>query len=183
LSAPSDLTLPRRDDSGCRRARRFAESLLGLTVAILLFGMMCVTVVDVVGRYFLSQPLPGAYELTEIMLAMAVFIALPLVCLREEHVSVTMLTDRMPTRIRQIHGVVASLIGCVTFGIVAWQLFVHARRLASYGDVTVFLRIPKGPLGYAMATCAALAGIALLLVAADHFVNTRQQARAARENP
>lgn len=160
-----------------RPVRRIGELLLGLTAAVLLFAMMIVTVVDVIGRYFLSQPLPGAFELTEILLALTVFVSAPLVCLREEHVSVTLLTDRLSARAREIQAMAAAALGCFIFGIVAWQLFEHARRLDTYGDVTLFLRIPKGPLGYVMAACAALAALALMLVAYDHCKCTRRPTR------
>ncbi|GFE88454.1 hypothetical protein GCM10011488_34080 [Steroidobacter agaridevorans] len=154
--------------------------LLGLTAAVLLFAMMIVTVVDVIGRYFLSRPLPGAFELTEILLALTVFISAPLVCLREEHITVTLLTDRLSARAREIQAIVAATLGCFIFGIVAWQLFEHARRLAAYGDVTLFLRIPKGPLGYAMAACTALAALSLMLVAHERCKSARQLIREAR---
>jgi TRAP-type transport system small permease protein len=165
------------------RARRIGETMLGVLVALLLFAMMIVTVVDVVGRYFLSQPLPGAYELTEIMLAMAVFTGLPLVCLREEHISVALLTDRLTPGLQNLHASLASLIGSMIFGVVSWELIAHANRLASYGDTTVFLRIPKGPLGYAMAACAALAAIALGLVAIERFMRFRSPSSSAPSGP
>ena len=152
-----------------RRPLRFAETLLGVLVAILLFAMMLVTVVDVIGRYFFSQPLAGAYELTEIMLALSVFIGLPLICLREEHVALTLLIDRLPGRARAVHAGVVAVIGAGTLGVVAWQLVEHAARLASYGDVTTFLRWPKAPIGYVMAAFAGLAAVALVFVAIDRF--------------
>jgi TRAP-type transport system small permease protein len=152
-----------------RRPLRFAETLLGALVAILLFAMMLVTVVDVVGRYFFSQPLAGAYELTEIMLALSVFIGLPLICLREEHIALTLLIDRLPEKARALHAGSIAVLGAGILGIVAWQLIEHSRRIASYGDVTTFLRWPKAPIGYLMAAFAALAAVALLFVAVDRF--------------
>jgi TRAP-type transport system small permease protein len=156
-----------------RRPLRLAETLLGILVALLLFAMMMVTIVDVVGRYFFSQPLAGAYELTEIMLALSVFIGLPLMCLREEHVALTLLIDRLPKRVRAVHASVVSIIGAGALSIVAWQLVEHSQRLASYGDVTTFLRWPKAPIGYVMAAFAALAAVALVLVAIDRFAGRR----------
>lgn len=154
---------------------------MGLTAAVLLFAMMMVTVVDVIGRYFLSRPLPGAFELTEIMLALTVFISVPLVCLREENISVTLLTDRLSARAREIQAMVAAMLGCLILSIVAWQLFEHARRLVTYGDVTLFLRVPKGPIGYAMAAGAALAALALMLVAYSHCRCALRLTRVTRE--
>jgi TRAP-type transport system small permease protein len=163
-----------------RRALRFAETLLGVLVAILLFAMMLVTVVDVIGRYFFSQPLAGAYELTEIMLALSVFIGLPLVCLREEHVALTLVVDRLPRKMRVLHAGVVAVIGAGILSMVAWQLVEHSRRLASFGDETTFLRWPKAPIGYAMATFAALAAVALALVAIERFSKPHSEPGGSR---
>src|SRR5919109_2875020 len=142
---------------------------VGLLAAVLLLALLLVTVVDVFGRYVLSKPLPGAFEVTGVLLAMAVFVALPLVCIREEHIAVTLLTDRLPTKLHAIHAALASLIGAVVLGLVAWQLAAHADRLAAYGEMTIFLRIPKAPLGYVMAGFTGLAALFLLLVALGRF--------------
>ena len=44
----------------------------------MLFAMMALTFVDVIGRYVVNSPLLGAYELTEVLLALVVFGAVPL---------------------------------------------------------------------------------------------------------
>ena len=158
---------------------RLAERLLGVMVAILLMAMMFVTAVDVFGRYLLSRPLPGAFELTEIMLAMIVFIAMPLVCLHRENITVTLITDRLSSRARNLHHAVVSLACGVILAIVSWRLMEHALQLASYGDVTVFLRAPKGPIGYTMSAFTALAALAMLIVSVEH-VRVYARLRRAR---
>lgn len=50
-----------------------------------------ITVIDVIGRYFFSAPLNGAFELTEVLVAALVFAALPLTTERREHVEVDLL--------------------------------------------------------------------------------------------
>lgn len=154
--------------AGRSRALRLAELVLGLVVAVLLIAMMFVTAVDVFGRYLLSQPLPGAFEITEIMLAMIIFIGLPLVCLHEENITVTLVTDRLRPRVRQIHAVVISLFCAAVLLLIAWRILEHALQLASYGDVTMFLRVPKGPIGYILAGLTLVAAGAQAIVAWDH---------------
>lgn len=164
------------------RALRLAEGLLGLMAAILLMAMMLVTAVDVFGRYLLSRPLPGAYELTEIMLALAVFIGVPLVCLNEENITVTLLTERLPRGVRRLLAGIVTLACAAILGLVAWQLAAHSRQLASYGEVTVFLRVPKGPIGYAMSAFSALGVGALLVVAFGQFRPARDQGEDANRH-
>jgi TRAP-type C4-dicarboxylate transport system permease small subunit len=158
------------------RAVRLAEGVLGVIVAVLLMAMMLITVVDVIGRYGLKQPVPGAYELIELMLAIVIFTALPLVCLRDENITVSILIERFPARTRQIHAGVVSLLCAGVLAAVAWRLYAHAAQLASYGDVTMFLRLPRGPIGYTMAVLSALGAIALVVVAIDYLKGARTPA-------
>ena len=68
------------------RLDRGMEPLLGVAAGVLLFCMMSVTFVDVVLRYIFNAPLRGSFEVTELMLVVLIFAALPLVSRREEHV-------------------------------------------------------------------------------------------------
>lgn len=155
------------------RAVRLAEGLLGGIVGVLLMAMMLITVVDVIGRYALRQPVPGAYELVELTLAVVIFMALPLVCLKDEHIAVTLLIERFAARTRQVHAGIVSMLCAGVLAVVAWRLYAHAAQLASYGEVTVFLRLPKGPIGYTMAALSALGAVALVVVAIDYLKGAR----------
>ncbi len=156
------------------RAVRLAEGLLGGIVAVLLMAMMLITVVDVIGRYALKQPVPGAYELIELTLAIVIFMALPLVCLKDEKIVVTLLIERFAARTRQVHSGIVSMLCAGVLAVVAWRLYAHAAQLASYGEVTVFLRLPKGPIGYTMAALSALGAVALVVVAVDYLKGARR---------
>jgi TRAP-type transport system small permease protein len=144
---------------------RAARIVLGTIAALLIFSMMSVTMVDVVGRYGFNRPLPGAFELTEVMLGIVIFVALPLVTLENGHITVSIVTDRLSPRARRIQGFLASVFSAVVLAFVAWRLFRHGIQLSSYGDVTVFLRMPKGPLAFLMMTLAAMGACAAVILA------------------
>ena len=61
-------------------------SVCGLLAALALFGIMGLTFVDVMGRKFFSGSVPGALELTELLMVVVIFTSLPLVALAGEHV-------------------------------------------------------------------------------------------------
>ena len=63
------------------------DRTLGAAAAVLLFGLMAVTTVDVIGRYIFNWPLRGGFELTELLLLTLVFAGLPLVSRADEHLS------------------------------------------------------------------------------------------------
>src|SRR5574338_449932 len=79
-----------------------ADRLLGLLSTVTLFAMMVLTVVDVIGRYILNAPLHGAYELTEVLLALVVFGAAPLVTRRGTHVTTSLFDDRMGPGVKRV---------------------------------------------------------------------------------
>jgi len=134
----------------------------GFAAALLLMLMMGVTFIDVIGRYAFNSPLDGAFELTQVMLALLVFSGLPLVCRSEEHVSVTLLTDRLPPRLQSLHAILINLICGTLLMALAWRLLHRADRLVAYGDVTTFYRLPLGPVATVMAILAAISALFLI---------------------
>ena len=144
---------------------RAAHIVLGSIAAVLIFSMMCVTIADVVGRYGFNRPLPGAFELTEIMLGIVIFVALPIVTLENGHITVSMITERLSPRARRVQGFLASAFSAVVLAFVAWRLFRHGIQLSTYGDVTVFLRISKGPLAFLLTALATLGALAAAILA------------------
>jgi TRAP-type C4-dicarboxylate transport system permease small subunit len=144
---------------------RAVRIVLGSIAALLIFAMMSITVVDVIGRYGFNRPLPGAFELTEIMLAITIFVALPLVTLENNHITVSLITEQLSERTRRIQGCLAAAFSAVLLAFVAWRLYRHGLQLSSYGDVTIFLRMPKGPLAFLMATLTAIGALAAAVLA------------------
>jgi TRAP-type C4-dicarboxylate transport system permease small subunit len=147
------------------RFSRFSPVLvvpLGIATGLFLFAMMAVTTIDVIGRYFLSAPLPGAFELTQLLLAGTIFAGLPVVTFKEEHVTVTILTEKLPQRAQSAQQAASSLLGACGLGIVAWRLGAQAQRLGLYGDTTSLLRVPMSPLAWVMAALAALSSLIIL---------------------
>jgi len=141
------------------RAGALAAGALKLVASLLLFAMMAVTFVDVVGRYFFGRALNGAYEVTEVLLALVVFAGLPLVTWRREHVTVDLLTSRLPALPRGLLARVAAVATATVLGLLAWRLGIMARDLSGYGDATVYLGIPLGPVAAVMAALAAAGAV------------------------
>lgn len=150
---------------GIRRLVGAAGLALRLVASVLLLIMMVVTFVDVLGRELFSAPLPGAYELTEVLLALVIFVGLPIATARREHVSVDLLTARLPGPARRVLAVVAALVTAVVLAVLAWRLSVSAGDFISYGDATVYLGIPLGPVAAAMAGFTAIAALVAIVVA------------------
>ena len=142
---------------------RMAATGFAAVAAALLFAMMIVTTIDVIGRYVFAQPLPGASEISQILLGLIIYFALPAVCLNQEHIVVGLVFDRLPSRARQLAGAVVNGVGAALLLVAARELWNHGGRLASYNDVTIYLRVPTGPLARVMAVLALVSGLLLLV--------------------
>ncbi|WP_150522510.1 TRAP transporter small permease [Roseibium sediminis] len=144
---------------------RRASQVLQVGAAVLLFAMMLLTFVDVWGRYIFNSPLPGAFEITELMMAALIFAGLPLVTAAGEHVSVDLLDFSLPKMLRQVRDSLIHLLCAIMLGFLSYRLWIKAAEQAGYGDQTAVLLIPIAPVTYFMSLSTAVSGVALIYLA------------------
>ena len=137
----------------------------GLMSAIALFTIMWLTLIDVTGRKFFDHSLPGGLELTEILMVIVIFGAMPLVSWRSEHVVFDSLDAFLPDWVRSIQARLVNLICAGGFGFLAYLMSTRADRFAEYGDTTVYLQVSIAPVAWMMALFLAItAAVHLLFV-------------------
>ena len=133
------------------RIDRGMEPLLGIIAGVLLFCMMTLTFVDVVLRYIFNAPLKGSFEITELMLVVLIFAALPLVSRREEHVVMDFLDRFVPLWVYRAMRALEHIVSAAVMAGMGWLLWQRASKLAAYGDTSAVLRIELAPFVYAIA--------------------------------
>jgi TRAP-type C4-dicarboxylate transport system permease small subunit len=146
------------------RFDRAVTPVLGAVAAAVLFAMMVLTCADVIGRYFLSSPVYGAFEITEMLLAALIFAGLPLVTLRNEHVTVDVFDSITPDWAFRLQHMVACAVGFLATGYLAWRLWLRAVNMDAAGETTAQLKFKLAYLTYAMSVLMALTAVALLLL-------------------
>jgi len=140
-------------------AGSWLDRALGAAAAILLFGLMALTTVDVIGRYVFNRPLRGAFEVTELLLLTLIFAGLPLASRAGEHVTLDFIDQLLGRRGSSLLARAVDLVcGALILGL-AWRVWVKAGKIAGYGDTTEVLRVPVGPFVYFMAVMVAITGI------------------------
>jgi TRAP-type C4-dicarboxylate transport system permease small subunit len=137
---------------------RRADAVLGIAASAILFAMMSLTFVDVVARYVFNRPIRGAFEVTELLLLVLIFAGLPLVSHADEHVTMDFIDRWLPPSRRALLNRSIHLLVAALMFFMAWQVWLRAGRVSSYGDATDVLRIVYGPFVYFMAAMLALAG-------------------------
>ncbi|MGX5652510.1 TRAP transporter small permease [Hydrogenophaga borbori] len=123
----------------------------GLMAAMALFTIMWLTLVDVVGRKFFNHSVPGGLEVTEILMVVVIFGALPLVSWRGEHVVFDSLDAYVPPWLHHIQQRLVHLVCAVVFAFMAKLMVQRADRFSEYGDITVHLQLPLSPVAWMMA--------------------------------
>lgn len=149
------------------------RTLLAILGGAMLLGLMGLTVVDVIGRYLFNAPLRGASELTELLLAAVIFLGLPAVALSDDHVTVDLVTGRLPPRVQPLRLVTTGLFSAAVLGVVAWRIWVYSAQIGGYGGSTVTLALPIAPLGYFCALCTAAGAVLSVAVPLARLVHGR----------
>lgn len=142
---------------------RLVVPVLNAVAAVVLFCLMLLTCIDVTGRYF-GRPVFGGFELTEVLLAALIFAGLPLVTLRNDHVTVDLFDGITPDWLLRIQHVAACAVGFVCIAFVSWRLCLRADHLAAAGETTGQLKIPLAWLAYSMSVLTALTAVSLLVL-------------------
>ncbi len=136
--------------------RAWIERVSGALAALALFGIMLLTFVDVSGRKAISQSVPGSLEITELLMVLVIFAALPLVSMQGEHVVFDSLDRWMSPRMRRWQQGLVDLICAAGLLGVAYLMWQKGGQLAASGDTSSLLKVPHAPFVYLMSMLAAV---------------------------
>ena len=143
---------------------RFLRAL-ALGGGAVLLGLMALIAFDVVMRYVLRLPFLGAYEMTELAMALIVFLGLPYCAATGGHVAMDVFAPILDRpRLRWINAAV-HLAGAALTAVMAWQSALYASTSRSRGEATNMLRIELWPFELLSAAGLALFSAVLLVSA------------------
>ena len=127
--------------------------------ALALFAIMFLTFFDVGGRKFLDNSIPGSLELTEMLMVVVIFGALPLVSLRGEHVLFDSLDPYLPAGLLRAQKAAIQAVLAILLMALAVLMWKTAGDFLASGETTAQLLVPKAPFIYGMAVMCGLAGL------------------------
>lgn len=135
--------------------------VLGVISALPLALIVALTFIDVFARYFFAHPVPGASEIIQFSMALAIFTALPLVTQAGGHITLDFFTYKLGMRKKALLQLVCELLSGLALAVIAWRLWIQAGEYIDSQTTTIVLGLHMAPLGYAMAVFAALSVIAV----------------------
>ena len=144
--------------------KRILELLCGLLSGGALFAIMALTFFDVLGRKFFANSITGSLELTELLMVVVIFGALPLVSERGEHVEFDSLDPYLPHWLRRAQSFVVHLLCGVVLLALGWLMWRTGGEFLATGETTAQLQILKAPFLYGMGVLCAATGVVHLLM-------------------
>jgi TRAP-type transport system small permease protein len=139
-----------------------ALRVLALGGGVVLLGLMGLVAFDVVMRYVLRIPFLGAYEMTELAMALIVFLGLPYCAATGGHVAVDVLGPVLERPGFRWVNAILPLAGAALTAVMAWQSVLYAIASRSRGEATNMLRIDLFPFQLLAAASLALFSAVLL---------------------
>ncbi len=138
---------------------KLLEWVCGLMGAMALFAIMTLTFFDVGGRKLLSNSIPGSLELTELLMVIVIFSAMPLVSQRGEHVVFDSLDRVWHPAVRQLQNVLVHLLCAGLMLGLAYLMWKLALDIAAQHETTAQLKIAKAPFIQVMSLMSGLTGL------------------------
>jgi TRAP-type C4-dicarboxylate transport system permease small subunit len=149
-----------RSEEGIWKTNRWMVYL----AAVALFGMMAVTVADIIGRYFFNKPITGAYEIVGFMLAMASAWGMGYCQVKKGHIRVDFLFCRFPKKVQALLTVLSYLIGLGIYGVLCWRVILVVQYYLGlkHGFATDTLGIPIFPFVIMLAIGSGMLALVIL---------------------
>ena len=136
---------------------KWATRLSGYIAGIVLFGMMMLTTIDVICRYFFNSSILGVYEITEFMMVCLIFFSLSFAQKLKGHVAVNILVDRFSHKRQHVFEFCNYLVSIIFLLLIAWMSFSQGIELFHSNRVSGNLTIPVYPFFFVLTVgCVAM---------------------------
>ena len=116
--------------------------VLALAGGVLLLVAVVLSVTSISGRYVFSAPVPGDYELVELICAVAVFLFFPYTHSIGGNLTAEFFTSGLPRRWRIALDIIHDTIFALVAALLAWRLGSGMLDKMDNGDSSLLLQIP-----------------------------------------
>ncbi len=136
---------------------------IAVVSAATLVIMMFLTTIDVIMRRFFNQPIFGAYEISKVLLAIAIFCGVAYVMVKGGHVNVDIATRLYPRRLKLAVYSIGLFLSLVIVGLISWQAALYGIDMVQVGERSVLLRIVVFPFIFVVAFGSAVLFLVILV--------------------
>jgi len=140
----------------------------------LLLPLMLLTTGDVVGRKFFAKTIPGAFEISQYLLAVFILMGAAYTQQMKGHVGVDFITSRFPPRGRALCEIFTTLLSLFIIAILVWEGWVEGVKEKTVSDM---LRIPQYPFRLLVSIGGFLLWLELLINLIESTVRLKRRAQ------
>jgi len=144
---------------------KFIEVLADIfakTAQLALFLTMLIIVSNVLIRIW-WKPIPGTYEIVELLGALLLSLGVAYCAMKKGHVSVDVIVEQFPARIQNIIDTLSNLIATAFIFAIGREAIRQSNRMMDRGLRTAHLHIPIHPFYFLVAFGIIMLGFVLLL--------------------
>ena len=123
------------------RLSTLIEQIAGLFLA----AITVLVFASAIGRYALAAPIPDSFDLSRLLLGVAVLWGFASVGYRGAHIKVDLVAELVPARLRSWLDVLASLVLLLFTLLLAWMLLGRVESAWASAEATFDLRLPVWP--------------------------------------
>jgi TRAP-type C4-dicarboxylate transport system permease small subunit len=163
------------------RLNRLVTLWLARIATVALAMVAFVTFCDVIARKVFNKGFTFTVEMTEMSMALIVFLGIGLVTHERGHIVVDVLTLRLSERARVWLGLVTNLLSLGFVVIMVWRLWLQADFIASKGDATPIWNFPLWPIAYVIAAGSVFLVTGLVLHVLDLIERAAHPGKPAPE--
>jgi TRAP-type C4-dicarboxylate transport system permease small subunit len=116
--------------------------LLAIGGGVLMLAAVAITLVSVIGRYGFSAPLPGDYEMVELVCAVGIFLFFPYTHATGSNIVVRFFTVRLSERNRRALDLAQEFVFTAVAALLAWRLGIGFVEKFQSGESTMLIRVP-----------------------------------------
>ena len=110
--------------------------------AIFLAIITALTFLAVLLRYVFNIPFPGSFDVSRLLLGVAIFWGIAAAAWRKEHLQVDLFWQVMPRGVQRAMDVFSDLVFTIFIGVFAWMLFWQVGKVRVSGQTTFELALP-----------------------------------------
>ncbi len=127
---------------------------LSIGAGVFLVFMMCLTVADVILRFFFNRPIMGTYEIIAFSGAIVMGLVNPLTSQKKIHVCTDFLILKFPLRTKKAIRIATRCLAIGLFLMFGWNLIKFGTNYREAAEVSSTLAMPFYPIAYGLGISA-----------------------------
>jgi TRAP-type C4-dicarboxylate transport system permease small subunit len=133
-----------------------------LLVAMLMFSIMAVMVTDVIGRYFLSMPIKGGFEIIGLLLGLLIFASFSLNAHSNDFIVVGLFDYAFHGWAKRGRDLLVLAVSAAALGFLGWRMWTLGDLFYASSQPGKYFDIKMWPFAYAFAALGAVACVTAL---------------------